>query len=79
MTITQDASLQSDFMKRAKANEVPVARLIGFETETIGTGRARSRWLLDSSTQIPWERCMAAFSATLRMPQWEWRLLALWR
>ena len=40
MTTTQDASLQSDFMKRVKANEVPVARLIGFETETIVPGRA---------------------------------------
>jgi uncharacterized protein (TIGR00369 family) len=40
MTVTQDGSLRSDFRERAKANDVPVARLIGFEAEKIGEGRA---------------------------------------
>jgi acyl-coenzyme A thioesterase PaaI-like protein len=40
MTITQQTSSRPDFRERAKANDVPVARLIGFETERIGEGRA---------------------------------------
>ena len=40
MTITQPTSSRPDFRERAKANEVPVARLIGFEAEKIGEGRA---------------------------------------
>lgn len=40
MPTTQQASLPSDFRERAKANDVPIARLIGFEAEKIGEGRA---------------------------------------
>lgn len=40
MTITQQTSSRPDFRERAKANDVPVARLIGFEAERIGEGRA---------------------------------------
>ena len=40
MTITQQTSSRPDFRERAKANDVPVARLIGFEAEKIGEGRA---------------------------------------
>jgi uncharacterized protein (TIGR00369 family) len=32
--------LRSDFRERVRANDVPVARLIGFEAEKIGAGRA---------------------------------------
>ena len=35
-----DIPVESDFSKRAKANDVPVARLIGFEAKEIGDGRA---------------------------------------
>jgi uncharacterized protein (TIGR00369 family) len=35
-----DTPLASDFRKRAKTNDVPIARLIGFETQEIGDGRA---------------------------------------
>jgi uncharacterized protein (TIGR00369 family) len=37
---TQETPLQPDFRERAKANDVPVARLIGFEAKEIGDGRA---------------------------------------
>lgn len=37
---TQQTPLKSDFRKRAKTNDVPVARLIGFEAKEIGNGRA---------------------------------------
>ncbi len=40
MTAIQDASLRPNFRERARANDVPVARLIGFEAENIGEGRA---------------------------------------
>ena len=37
---TQHVSGKPDFRARAKANDVPVARLIGFEAEEIADGRA---------------------------------------
>ncbi len=37
---TQETPLRPDFRERAKANDVPVARLIGFEAKEIGDGRA---------------------------------------
>jgi uncharacterized protein (TIGR00369 family) len=40
MTTTQPTPLQSDFKERAKTNDVPIARLIGFQAEKIGEGRA---------------------------------------
>jgi uncharacterized protein (TIGR00369 family) len=36
----QESALQPDFRERAKANGVPVARLIGFEAKDIADGRA---------------------------------------
>ena len=35
-----EASLQPDFRSRAKANDMPVGRLIGFETKEVADGRA---------------------------------------
>lgn len=35
-----DTSSQPDFRTRAKTNDVPIARLIGFETKEIAEGRA---------------------------------------
>jgi uncharacterized protein (TIGR00369 family) len=40
MTTAQQTSLPSDFRERAKANDVPVARLIGFQAEKADNGRA---------------------------------------
>jgi uncharacterized protein (TIGR00369 family) len=37
---TQQTPSKSDFRERAKTNDVPVARLIGFEAKEIGNGRA---------------------------------------
>ncbi len=37
---TPDASLQPDSWSKAKANEMPVGRLIGFEATEAGDGRA---------------------------------------
>jgi uncharacterized protein (TIGR00369 family) len=45
MTTAHPDSLQRDFRDRAKANDVAVARLIGFETEEVGQGRAAVTFL----------------------------------
>jgi uncharacterized protein (TIGR00369 family) len=37
---SEEIPLTTDFRERAKANDVPVARLIGFEAKDIGGGRA---------------------------------------
>src|SRR5580693_10694835 len=37
---TQEIPSQPDFRERAKTNDVPIARLIGFEAKDIGDGRA---------------------------------------
>jgi hypothetical protein len=36
----QELPSQADFRERAKTNEVPIARLIGFEAKAIADGRA---------------------------------------
>ena len=36
----QEIPLQPDFRERAKANDVPVARLVGFEAKDVADGRA---------------------------------------
>jgi len=40
MTTNQETSSRADFGGRARANDIPVARLIGFEAPQIGEGRA---------------------------------------
>ena len=37
---THEVRSKPDFKERAKANDVPIARLIGFEAQDIGDGRA---------------------------------------
>jgi uncharacterized protein (TIGR00369 family) len=37
---TREIPSQADFRERAKANDVPIARLIGFEAKDIADGRA---------------------------------------
>jgi len=72
----QGIPLKLDFRERARVNDVPVARLIGFEAKEIADGGPRSYWQLDRSMQIPWERCTAEFFVILPMRQWGWRLQA---
>ena len=36
----QEIPTQADFRERAKTNDVPIARLIGFEAKDVGGGRA---------------------------------------
>ena len=67
---TQEIPSQADFRERAKTNDVPIARLIGFEAKDVADGRATVVLAAgpDHSMQIPWERCMAEFFAILLMP-----------
>jgi hypothetical protein len=37
---TQEIPAQADFRERAKTNDVPIARLIGFEAKDIADGQA---------------------------------------
>ena len=37
---THEIPSQADFRKRARTNDVPIARLIGFQTKDIANGRA---------------------------------------
>jgi uncharacterized protein (TIGR00369 family) len=37
---TNEIPSQADFRKRARTNDVPIARLIGFQTKDIANGRA---------------------------------------
>jgi len=68
--------LGPDFRERAKANDVPVARLIGFEAKDIAGGRATVVLAAESQHANPMGTFTAAFFATLPMPQWAWRLQA---
>ena len=45
MTTRPQTLLRSDFRERAKANDVPIARLVGFEAEKIGEAALWSPWL----------------------------------
>ena len=40
---TQKVPLKSDFRERARVNDIPVARLIGFQAKEIADGRATVR------------------------------------
>jgi hypothetical protein len=60
---TQEIPSQADFRERAKTNDVPIARLIGFEAKDIADGRATVVLAAGPSMQIPWEHCTAVFFA----------------
>ena len=74
----QDIPLESDFRERAKANDVPVAHLIGFEAKDIADGRATVALAAGPQHANPMGPCTAGFSVISRTPQWEWRLKAPW-
>jgi len=74
---TQEIPSQADFRERAKTNDVPIARLIGFEVKDIADGRATVVLAADHSMQIPWEHCMAEFFVILLTPRWALRLQVL--
>jgi len=67
---TQEIPSQADFRERAKTNDVPIARLIGFEAQDIAGGRTTVVLAAGPQHANPWERCMAEFFAILLMPRW---------
>ena len=72
-----DTSLKPDFRFRARTNDVPIARLIGFEAKEIGDGRAVVTLAAGGQHANPMARFTVKFFATSRMPRWEWRSPAL--
>jgi len=62
---------QRGFMTHLETNEVPVARLIGFEVKEITDEHA-----IVMQHAKPWERCMEEFFAILPTLRREWRLQA---
>ena len=50
---TQEIPSQADFRERAKTNDVPIARLIGFEAKDIADGRATVVLEAGPQMQIP--------------------------
>jgi len=67
---TQEIPSQADFRERAKTNDVPIARLIGFEAKDIADGRATVVLAAGPQHANPVEPCTAAFFSTLPMPRW---------
>jgi hypothetical protein len=67
---TQEIPSQADFRERTKTNDVPIARLIGFEAKDIADARATVVLAAGPQHANPVERCTAAFFATLPMPRW---------
>ena len=57
----QEIPSQADFRARARTNEVPIARLIGFEARDIADGRATVVLAAGPQHANPWERCTAGF------------------
>src|SRR5260221_3000946 len=70
----QEVRLKPDFRERAKANDVPVGRLIGFEAKDIADGRATVVLAAGPQHANPMGTLHGEFFATLLMPQWGWHL-----
>ena len=72
----QGIPLQPDFRERAKTNDVPVARLIGFEAKNVADGRATVALAAGPQHANPMGLYTAEFFATLLTLRWELRLQA---
>jgi acyl-coenzyme A thioesterase PaaI-like protein len=72
----REVRLKPDFRERAKTNDVPVGRLIGFEAKDIADGRATVVLAAGPQHANPMGHCTAGFFATLLTPQWGWHLQA---
>jgi len=79
MTSTPNIPPAPDFHAGAKTKDVPIARLIGFESEEIADGKATVTLTTGPQHANPSVRCTAEFSATLRTPHWVWHSRAHWR
>ena len=74
---TQGTSVDRDFRERALANDVPVARLVGFKVKDIAQGRATVLLAAGPQHANPMGTLHGASFAILLMPLWVWRLQAL--
>ena len=72
----QGIPLKSDFRERARVNDIPVARLIGFEAKEIANGRATVMLTAGPQHANPMGTLHGGSFAILPMRQWGWRLQA---
>ena len=72
----QGIPLKLDFSERARVNDVPVARLIGFEAKEIADGRATVILAAGPQHANPMGTLHGGIFVTLPMRQWGWRLQA---
>jgi hypothetical protein len=72
----QEIPLKADFRERARVNDIPVARLIGFEAKEIADRRATVMLAAGRQHANPVGRCTAESFGILPMRQWGWRLQA---
>jgi acyl-coenzyme A thioesterase PaaI-like protein len=70
---TPEIPWKPDFRTRAKANDVPVAHLIGFEANEIGDGRATVTLTAGPQHANPMGTLHGGILCDIGMPRWEWR------
>jgi acyl-coenzyme A thioesterase PaaI-like protein len=66
----QEISLQRDFRERAKTNDVPIARLIGFEAKDIANGRAAVVLAAGPQHANPMGTLHGGVLSDMLMPRW---------
>ena len=76
---TQEISSQADSRERSKTNDVPIARLIGFEAKDIADGRATVVLAAGPQHANPMGTLHGGFFAILLMLRWASQLPALSR
>jgi len=74
---TEEIASQADFRERAKTNDVPIARLIGFEAKDIADGLATVVLAAGPQHANPMGTLHGGILATLLMPRWALRLQVL--
>jgi acyl-coenzyme A thioesterase PaaI-like protein len=74
---TQEIPSQADFRERAKTNDVPIARLIGFEVKDIADGRATVVLAAGPQHANPMGTLHGVFFATSLMLRWASHLQVL--
>ena len=67
---TQNIPLQPGFRERAKANDVPILRLIGFEAKNVADGRATVVGCRTTACKSHGDAAREFF-AILLTPRWE--------
>ena len=70
----QGIPLKSDFRERARVNDIPVARLVGFEAKEIADGRATVMLAAGPQHANPMGTLDGGILCDIAVRQWGWRL-----